>query len=64
MKEIGIPNVYGVDQIHGTTYSMGGTLFPQGVNMAATLNPELMRKVRRSTPTRAAPVTFPGSMAL
>ena len=44
MKEIGIPNVYGVDQIHGTTYSMGGTLFPQGVNMAATLNPDLMKK--------------------
>ena len=33
MKEIGIPCIYGVDQIHGTTYTLDGTLFPQGVNM-------------------------------
>ena len=36
MKEIGIPCIYGVDQIHGTTYTLDGTMFPQGVNMAAT----------------------------
>lgn len=24
MKEIGIPCIYGVDQIHGTTYTLGG----------------------------------------
>ena len=38
MKEIGIPCIYGVDQIHGTTYTLDGTMFPQGVNMAATFN--------------------------
>lgn len=27
MEEIGIPCIYGVDQIHGTTYTRGGTLF-------------------------------------
>ena len=26
MKEIGIPCIYGVDQIHGTTYTLDGTL--------------------------------------
>ena len=31
MKEIGIPCIYGVDQIHGTTYTLGGTLFPSTV---------------------------------
>lgn len=36
MREIGIPCIYGVDQIHGTTYTLDGTLFPQGINMAAT----------------------------
>lgn len=44
MKEIGIPCVYGVDQIHGTTYTLGGTFFPQGVNMGATFNRALTRE--------------------
>ena len=44
MKEIGIPCIYGVDQIHGTTYTMDGTLFPQGINMGAAFNRELTRR--------------------
>ncbi len=42
MKELGIPCIYGLDMIHGTTYSIGGILFPQPINMAASFNPELM----------------------
>lgn len=44
MKEIGIPCIYGVDQIHGTTYTLDGTMFPQGVNMGASFNRELVRR--------------------
>lgn len=44
MEEIGIPCIYGVDQIHGTTYTRGGTLFPQGINMGAAFNRELTRR--------------------
>lgn len=44
MKYIGIPDIYGVDQIHGTTYTAGGTLFPQEVNMAASFNRPLVRR--------------------
>lgn len=44
MKYIGIPDIYGVDQNHGTTYTAGGTLFPQEINMAASLNRELVRE--------------------
>lgn len=44
MKEIGIPCIYGVDEIHGPTYTLDGTLFPQGVNMGATFNRELVRR--------------------
>lgn len=44
MKEIGIPCIYGVDQIHGTTYTLGGTFFPQGINMGATFNRALVRE--------------------
>ncbi|WP_297675839.1 glycoside hydrolase family 3 N-terminal domain-containing protein [uncultured Bacteroides sp.] len=47
MKEIGIPCIYGVDQIHGTTYTLGGTFFPQGINMAATFNRSLVREGAR-----------------
>lgn len=66
MKVMGIPCIYGVDQIHGTTYTLGGTLFPQGVNMAATFNRELTREGARisayetkagSIPWTYAPVT-------
>lgn len=66
MKVMGIPCIYGVDQIHGTTYTLGGTFFPQGVNMAATFNRALTREGARisayetkagSIPWTYAPVT-------
>lgn len=41
MKEIGIPCIYGLDQNHGTTYTLDGTLFPQNINLGASFNPEL-----------------------
>ena len=44
MEYIGIPDVYGVDQNHGTTYTAGGTLFPQEINMAASWNRDLVRE--------------------
>lgn len=66
MEAIGIPCIYGVDQIHGTTYTLGGTFFPQGINMAAAFNRELTREGARisayetkagSIPWTYAPVT-------
>lgn len=44
MEEIGIPCIYGVDQIHGTTHTRGGTFFPQSINMAAAFNRQLTRR--------------------
>lgn len=41
MKEIGIPCIYGLDQNHGTTYTLGGILFPQNINLGASFNPQL-----------------------
>ncbi len=66
MKEIGIPCIYGVDQIHGATYTLDATFFPQGINMGATFNRALMREGSRisayetkagSIPWTYAPVT-------
>ncbi|MGR8940956.1 MAG: glycoside hydrolase family 3 N-terminal domain-containing protein [Gammaproteobacteria bacterium] len=36
-----IPVLYGIDAIHGATYTQNATLFPQALSMAATFNPEL-----------------------
>ncbi len=44
METMGIPCIYGVDQIHGTTYTLDGTLFPQGVNMASSFNRDLVKQ--------------------
>ncbi len=35
-----IPVLYGIDAIHGVTYSVGATIFPQQITLAATFNPE------------------------
>lgn len=43
MKYIGIPNIYGLDHNHGVTYTQGGTLFPQPINLGASFNIELAR---------------------
>lgn len=43
MKNIGIPQIYGLDNNHGSTYIQGGTLFPQPINIAASFNTELAR---------------------
>lgn len=56
MKTMGIPCIYGLDQNHGTTYTLGGTLFPQNINVGASFNPEMARRAAEITAceTRAA----------
>lgn len=56
MKEIGIPCIYGLDQNHGTTYTLEGTLFPQNINLGASFNPQLTYDAAKVTAyeTRAA----------
>lgn len=39
-----IPVIYGIDAIHGATYTQNATLFPQAISMAATFNPDLSFK--------------------
>lgn len=41
----GVPQVYGVDQIHGASYTWGATLFPQEVGQAASFNRAIPRRV-------------------
>ena len=44
MKYLGIPDIYGLDHNHGVTYTLGGTLFPQPINLGASFNTELARR--------------------
>jgi len=44
MKYIGIPDIYGLDHNHGVTYTQGGTLFPQPINLGASFNTDLAFK--------------------
>src|SRR5664279_2547870 len=37
-----IPIIYGLDGMHGQTYTLNSTLFPQNIAMAATRNPDLV----------------------
>ncbi len=39
-----LPVLYGIDAIHGTTYTSKGTLFPQPLGQAATWNPNLVEQ--------------------
>jgi beta-glucosidase len=48
-KEQNIPILYGIDAIHGVNYTVGGTLFPQEIGLAATWNTELARQMGEVT---------------
>lgn len=59
-KYTDIPVLYGLDQVHGTTYTAGGTLFPQHIGMTATFNPALAKQMGQITAyeTRACDVNW------
>jgi len=56
----GIPVLYGIDAIHGETYTAGATMFPQQIGQAATFNRSLVRKGAEITAyeTRASSIPW------
>lgn len=44
-----IPVIYGIDAIHGVTYTLGSTLFPQEIAMAATFNRDIVHRAGEIT---------------
>ena len=56
LKACGIPCVYGLDQNHGATYTLHGTMFPQNTNLGASFDVDLARQAASITAyeTRAA----------
>ncbi len=63
---LNIPNIYGIDSIHGANYVRGATLFPQEIGMAATWNPALVQKGAEiaAMETRAAGIPWSFSPVL
>ena len=47
--QCGVPELYGVDQIHGASYTWGATLFPQEVGQGASFNPAIPFRIGEIT---------------
>lgn len=47
--QTGVPQLYGVDQIHGASYTWGATLFPQEVSQGASFNVAIPRRIGEVT---------------
>ena len=63
---LNIPVVYGIDAIHGATYTVGATFFPQQIGQAASRNRELVKKAAQITAyeTRASGIPWSFSPVL
>lgn len=59
-KRTKIPVLYGIDAVHGQHYMTTATVFPQNIAMAATWNPELVRREHQITAyeTRASGIPW------
>ncbi len=57
---LNIPVIYGIDAIHGTTYTAGATFFPQQIGQSASRNLELIKKGAQITAyeTRASGIPW------
>jgi beta-glucosidase len=60
MEVLGIPCIYGLDMIHGASYLIEGSLYPQEINLGATFNREYARMMGEAMAyeTRAAQVPW------
>ena len=63
MDETGIPCLYGLDHIHGTSFILGGVLFPQEINLAASFNRELGEAMGKVTAYESRAANVPWSFS-
>lgn len=59
LKHMRVPTIYGLDQNHGSTYTQRGTLFPQNINVAASFDRELARRVAEATAYETRAISVP-----
>ena len=63
IDETGIPCLYGLDHIHGTSFILGGVLFPQEINLAASFNRELAEEMGKVTAYESRAANVPWSFS-
>ena len=63
IDETGIPCLYGLDHIHGTSFILGGVLFPQEINLAASFNRELGEEMGKVTAYESRTANVPWSFS-
>ena len=63
MQAKGIPTLYGVDAIHGATYTSGAALGPQQLALAATWDTSLVRKMAEATAQEITACGIPWNFA-
>lgn len=47
--QCGVPELYGVDQIHGASYTWGATMFPQEIGQGASFNRQIPKRIGQIT---------------
>lgn len=63
IEETGIPCLYGLDHIHGTSFILGGVLFPQEINLAASFNRSLGEEMGSVTAYESRAANIPWSFS-
>lgn len=58
-SRLGIPVLYGIDNIHGANYVNGSTMFPHQIAIAATWNTELSRRSAEITSYESRAASLP-----
>ena len=53
-----IPLIYGIDAVHGHANVVGATIFPQNINLGATRDPDLVRRIGEITAQEMAVTGF------
>ncbi|MCF6213595.1 MAG: glycoside hydrolase family 3 C-terminal domain-containing protein [Flavobacteriaceae bacterium] len=56
---LGIPTLYGIDNIHGANYVNGSVMFPQELALAATWNTRLIKKTAEITSYESRSASLP-----
>ncbi|MGC4022586.1 MAG: glycoside hydrolase family 3 N-terminal domain-containing protein [Cyclobacteriaceae bacterium] len=54
ISRLKIPVIYGIDHMHGPNYLEGGTIFPHGINIAATYNNQVAANMAHVTAIETA----------
>ena len=62
-SRLGIPVLYGIDNVHGANYVVGGTIFPHAHGLAGAFDRDLVERAGRVTAAETAAARLPWNFA-